>query len=115
LASAARRPFSSSATIIWRTAVMRSASKNMCSVRHSPMPSAPNFRAVSASSTVSALARIPRVRCLSAQPIRVAKSPDSSGWMVGTSPRKTSPVAPSMVILSPARTTWWRTARMPAA
>ena len=42
LASAARRPASSSARIIWRTAVMRLASKNMCSVRHRPMPSAPN-------------------------------------------------------------------------
>ena len=36
---------------------MRSGSKNMCSVRQRPMPSAPNLRAVSASSGVSALAR----------------------------------------------------------
>ena len=57
LASAARRPFSSSARIISRTATMRSASKNMCSVRQRPMPSAPNSRAVRASSGVSALAR----------------------------------------------------------
>jgi hypothetical protein len=35
--------------IIWRTETMRSPSKNMCSVRHSPMPSAPNLRAVCAS------------------------------------------------------------------
>ena len=48
---------SSLAMIIWRTAPMRSGSKNMCSVRHRPMPSAPNFCAVSASSGVSALAR----------------------------------------------------------
>ena len=32
-----------SARIISRTARMRSSSKNMCSVRHSPMPSAPNL------------------------------------------------------------------------
>ena len=44
LASAARRDFSSSARIISRTARMRSSSKNMCSVRQSPMPSAPNFK-----------------------------------------------------------------------
>jgi hypothetical protein len=37
---------SSSARIISRTAMMRSASKNMCSVRQRPMPSAPNLRAV---------------------------------------------------------------------
>ena len=41
LASARRRPPSSRATIISRIAVIRSPSKNMCSVRHSPMPSAP--------------------------------------------------------------------------
>jgi hypothetical protein len=34
-------PASSSARIISRTATMRSPSKNMCSVRHRPMPSAP--------------------------------------------------------------------------
>ena len=36
---------------------MRSASKNMCSVRHRPMPSAPNSRATLASWGVSALVR----------------------------------------------------------
>ncbi len=50
--------------IICRTAPMRSGSKNMCSVRHRPMPSAPNLRAVSASSGVSALARTPMRRRL---------------------------------------------------
>ena len=38
-ASAARRPSADSARIISRTARMRSSSKNMCSVRQSPMPS----------------------------------------------------------------------------
>ncbi len=36
--------------------------KNMCSVRHSPMPSAPNSIAILASPGVSALARTPRLR-----------------------------------------------------
>jgi hypothetical protein len=47
-ASAARRDFSSSARIISRTARMRSSSKNMCSVRQSPMPLAPKPYAISA-------------------------------------------------------------------
>ena len=42
----AARCSSSSARIISRIAAMRSSSKNMCSVRHRPMPSAPNARAV---------------------------------------------------------------------
>ena len=49
LASARRRPASSRATIISRIAPMRSPSKNMCSVRQRPMPSAPNPRAMRAS------------------------------------------------------------------
>ena len=68
------------------------------------MPSAPKRRAVRASSGVSALARTFILRIASAQPIRVAKSPDSSGWIVGTSPSMTSPVEPSMVMISPAFT-----------
>ena len=101
-ASAARRSASVSATIIRRTATIRSLSKNMCSVRHRPMPSAPNLTAVRASVGVSALARTFIRRMSSAQAISLAKSPDSSGWMVGTSPRMISPVAPSMVMMSPA-------------
>ena len=50
-------PRSLSARIISRTATMRSPSKNMCSVRQRPMPSAPNARAARASVGVSALAR----------------------------------------------------------
>jgi len=38
LPSVARRPATSSLRIISRTAAIRSASKNMCSVRQSPMP-----------------------------------------------------------------------------
>ena len=40
--SAVRRSFSLSARIMARMCGMRSSAKNMCSVRHSPMPSAPN-------------------------------------------------------------------------
>ncbi len=113
LASAARRPPVSSAMIISRTAVMRPASKNMCSVRLSPMPSAPNLRAVRASSGVSALARTFIVRSASAQPISVAKSPDSSGWMVATFPTMISPVEPLRVSVSPALATMSRAASVP--
>ena len=41
-ARAALRPASSSARIIFRMATIRWSPKNMCSVRHRPMPSAPN-------------------------------------------------------------------------
>ena len=74
----------------------------MCSVRHRPMPSAPNLRAVSASTRVSALVRTFMRRSLSAQPIMVAKSPESCGCTVAISPTITSPVPPSSVMTSPA-------------
>ena len=57
------RPASSSglsARIIRRTTGSRSSPRNMCSVRHSPIPSAPSRRALAASSPLSALARTPR-------------------------------------------------------
>src|SRR5437868_3417101 len=41
---------------------MRSSAKNMCSVRHSPIPSAPNARAWMASRGMSAFARTPSLR-----------------------------------------------------
>ena len=103
LSSAARRPPSSSAMIIWRTMLIRSGAKNMCSVRHRPMPSAPNLRAVSASSGVSALVRTLSLRTPSAHAISVAKSSLRSGSIIATDPENTSPVAPSSVIVSPAR------------
>ncbi len=83
---------------------MRSSAKNMCSVRHKPTPSAPNRRAISASSGVSALHRTPKRRYLSAQAISSAKSPPRSASTSGACPRMTCPEAPSMVIKSPART-----------
>ena len=86
-----------------RTARIRSVWKNMCSVRHSPMPCAPKLRASSASAGVSALARIFSRRTPSAQRISVSKSWPSSGDTVGTRPLNTKPVEPSSVITSPSR------------
>ncbi len=57
----------------------RLSSVNMCSVRHRPMPSAPNSRAFWASSGISAFARTPRVRSSSAQARICSKSSESSG------------------------------------
>ena len=77
-----RRPGSSRAS-----ATMRSGSKNMCSVRQRPMPSAPKLRAVRG--VVRACRRWcapSAVRRSSAQPISVAKSPESCGSTVGTWP-----------------------------
>ena len=59
LARPARRPSSVSARITATIASLRSAPKNMCSVRQRPIPSAPNSRARWASSGVSALVRTP--------------------------------------------------------
>src|SRR3989338_2384998 len=73
----------------------------MCSVRTSPIPSAPNSRAFRASSGVSALARTPSVRRSSAQPRNSRNSPPSSGWSVFTASSSTSPVEPSTEITSP--------------
>jgi hypothetical protein len=76
------------------------SSKNMCSVRHRPMPSAPNLRAVRASSACRRW-RAPELATASAQPISVPNSPDSSGSIIGTAPASTWPVEPSMVMTSP--------------
>ena len=51
---------------ISRSTSSRRAPRNMCSVRHRPMPSAPNRRARAASGALSALARTCIRRCLSA-------------------------------------------------
>ena len=75
-----RRPGSS------RAPTRRLASKNMCSVRQSPIPSAPKRRAASASAGVSALARTFMRRMASAQTMRVEKSPESSGSSIATRP-----------------------------
>ena len=76
---------------------IRCPSKNMCSVRQRPMPSAPNSRALAASFGVSALVRTLRVRTLSAHDISSAKWPEIVGSTVGTWPIMTSPVVPLIV------------------
>ncbi|SCV62576.1 hypothetical protein ANAPH2_01085 [Anaplasma phagocytophilum] len=57
------------ARIISRTIVILLSEKNMCSVLHSPIPSAPKRLAVPISSTVSAFAITPTVLISSIQPI----------------------------------------------
>jgi hypothetical protein len=71
---------------------MRFASKNMCSVRQSPMPSAPNLMAARASAGVSALARTLSLRTASAHFISVPNSPVSSGSRIATLRTSTCPV-----------------------
>ena len=66
--SAERRSSSSRARIISRTIGSRPSAMNMCSVRQRPMPSAPNSRALAASSGVSAFARTRMRLSSSAQP-----------------------------------------------
>ena len=100
-ASAARRSASESERIICRTAMMRSGSKNMCSVRHRPMPSAPKARAVFASIGVSALVRTCRVRAASTHFMSVAKSSSRRAGTSGMRPSSTSPDEPSTVMTSP--------------
>src|ERR1700740_3383680 len=63
----------------------------MCSVRQSPMPSAPNLIAVRASSGVSPLTRTPSLRTWSAQPISAPNSPDNSGSIIGIRPATRGP------------------------
>ena len=100
--NASRRPASSSAIIICLTATILSGSKNICSVRHKPIPSAPNSFATITSAGVSALALTFIFLTLSAHSINLAKPPETSGSIVGTLPSITSPLPPSIVIRSPA-------------
>ncbi len=103
LVRALRRAASLSARIISRIFMMRSSPKNMCSVRHSPMPWAPNSRAWRASCGVSALVRTLRRRAASAQSITVLRLGSSRlGGISGGVPSITAPVVPLMVIGSPA-------------
>ena len=87
--------------IIRRIFGWRSAAMNMCSVRQSPTPSAPNSRALAASSGVSALVRTPRVRSSSAQPSTVWNSSLTFGSSSGTSSVVTTPALPSITSMSP--------------
>ena len=75
--------------------------RNMCSVRHSPIPSAPNRRATCASCGRSALVRTLSRRKPSAHSRMVSNGPDGSGVITGTAPMTTSPVVPLIEITSP--------------
>ena len=86
LASAFSRCSTVSEQIISRMAGIRSASKNMCSVRQRPMPSAPNFTACSVSCGLSAFVRTPRRRYLSAQAMTRPNSPPMVASTVGMMP-----------------------------
>ena len=80
----------------------------MCSVRQSPIPSAPNSRALAASSGLSAFARTRSRRIPSAHSSTAEKSSLICGGTSGTEPTITSPVPPSIVIMSPSRSSWPR-------
>ncbi len=73
----------------------------MCSVRQSPIPSAPKSRPRWASAGVSALTRTRSWRIRSAHCIRRRKSPPISGVRSAAWPANTLPVLPSTVIQSP--------------
>ena len=110
LRSSSRAAVSSSgvsAKIMRRTTGKRSGAKNMCSVRHKPIPSAPSSRAFFASSPVSAFARTASL------PLRISSAhfkmiSNSFGGFAASSfnsPTTTSPDAPSSEMTSPSLTT----------
>jgi hypothetical protein len=81
--------------------MMRSASKNICSVRHRPMPSAPKRRACGV---------VPACRHWRGPSVYGSNRPSPSGWRNRPSvparasarcPLNTCPLAPSMVMISP--------------
>ena len=72
--------------IISRNASILSPSKNICSVRQRPMPSAPNSRAFLASAGVSALVLTFNLLYLSAQAIILPNSPAMVASTVGIMP-----------------------------
>ena len=101
--SAASSSAASSARMNRCTSGSRSP-RNMCSVRHSPMPSAPNLRATCASCGRSALVRTFSRRNSSAHRRITSNGPLGSGVTTGTAPTTTSPVVPLIEITSPSRT-----------
>mmetsp|Transcript_40600 Transcript_40600/g.79489 ORF Transcript_40600/g.79489 Transcript_40600/m.79489 type:complete len:446 (-) Transcript_40600:1203-2540(-) len=91
-----------SAMTISRTAISRSSdAKNMCSVRTSPMPSAPFLLASAASSGVSALVKTLTLRLSSTHPMKVPRSPEMVGGASASLPSMTSPVLPLSESQSP--------------
>ncbi|CAB4571528.1 unannotated protein [freshwater metagenome] len=105
--SAAASSSGVSARIMRRTTGSRSGARNMCSVRHSPIPSAPRARALMASSPVSAFARTANLplRTLSHHRRMISNSSGGSDADRATSPNTTSPVVPSSEMTSPSFTT----------
>ncbi len=91
--------------IIARIFGWRSAAMNMCSVRHRPMPCAPNSRARRASSGVSAFVRTSSRRSSSAHSSVRWKFGSGGGSTRSTSSTVTSPEVPSIAIWSPWRST----------
>ena len=91
------------ARIIARTIGKRSGARNMCSVRHSPMPSAPFPRATFASAPVSAFARtaIFPLRMVSAHFSTVSYSAGGFAAASSRAPTMTSPDVPSIEMTSP--------------
>mmetsp|Transcript_5374 Transcript_5374/g.12297 ORF Transcript_5374/g.12297 Transcript_5374/m.12297 type:complete len:251 (+) Transcript_5374:602-1354(+) len=78
----------------------------MCSVRNSPMPTAPNPRAFAASEGESALVCTCRRACSSQNPRKVVSASDPMAEAsMGNAPRYTTPLVPLRVSASPSRTT----------
>ena len=89
------------------TTASLAGSKNICSVRQRPMPSAPKPTAAAASTGASAFDHTPSVRKSSAQLSRVniSSSRAAGGLTVLIESANISPVEPSILIYSPALTT----------
>ncbi len=94
-------PFTVSAKIISRMALILSTSKNICSVLVKPIPWAPNPLAILASLGVSALVLTCIMAYLSANFIISANSPVNVGSTVATLPSIIFPVEPFKEIQSP--------------
>ena len=89
-----------------RCTIGRRSPRNMCSVRHRPMPSAPNSpRDHRVLGQVGVGAHLEHAGSLSAQPSTVSNTAGRlSGVNSGTAPITTSPVVPLIEITSPSRT-----------
>ena len=99
--------------IFWKEESLGS-SKNMCSVRHRPIPAAPKRNAWGASFCSAfartsnpltlfpeAVTRLEEARTSSAQPRKVSRSPETEAGVTGMASPYTFPVEPSMEMISP--------------
>ena len=87
--------------IISRNASILLPSKNICSVRQRPIPSAPSSLAFAASLGVSALVRTCNLLYLSAHAMILPNSPAMVASTVGIMPSQILPVEPSIDSQSP--------------